>query len=86
MGKHMSDKPKWINDVNHPRWNDLITQNQIAYIHSLENELEIRVSDLSDYTKRDAAHRIEMLKLAIELRDMADEFDRLEQADGLDNC
>jgi nitrogenase molybdenum-iron protein alpha/beta subunit len=82
----MSKKPEWMNDPQHSRWNQPITPKQVAYIHSLEDELDMRLTNLTQYTKRDAAHRIEMLKLAIEMRGMTDAFDRLEQTDGLDNC
>jgi len=78
--------PKWMNDPRHPRWDQAITQKQCQYIWALEEQLGLRLTDLTEYTKRDASHRIEMLKTAIEIQQTADVFDALERHDGLDNC
>ena len=78
--------PQWMNDPRHPRWDQPITQKQCQYIWALEEQLELRLTDLTEYTKRDATGRIEMLKTALEIQQHRDVFDELEMTDGLDNC
>ena len=54
MGFSMT-APKWMNDPRHPRWDQPITQKQCQYIWALEEQLGLRLTDLTEYTKRTAS-------------------------------